>query len=68
MLTLQQQISLKDLMKQQKMTQVMLAKHLKLSRSYVSSLINTSIDELSLKNIKMICNALGYSIEILVTN
>lgn len=66
MLTLQKEITLKELLKQQNINQIMLSKKLNMNRSYVSKLINTPLEQLSWKNIQLIINTIGLKCSILV--
>lgn len=67
MLTLQQQITLKELLKSSNITQIQLANRLKTSRTYLSELLNKPIGNVSWSMIQRICTELGYNASILIT-
>lgn len=66
MLTLQQQTTLKELLKQANITQTALAKRLNVSRTYLSTIVNKDIDDISLTTLRSICTALGYTLSITI--
>lgn len=66
MVNIQEQLDLKKLIKQSNITQKQLAYKLKISAKWLSHMINTDVDDLTIKQLDKILNAIGYNAEILV--
>lgn len=66
MIHLQQQLDLKQLIKQSKYTQKQLAKQMNMSEQWLSKLLSKDIKDISLGDINIICTACGYRLEIAV--
>lgn len=44
------------------------AKEMKVSRQYLSRLLNSKTDDISLKQLKSVCKVLGYTVDIDITH